>query len=302
MRGPIRNPTSPSVTRFPDKAADLEQAFQTLAVPALELLEPVLDQDPVLAPQGRDVGDRPDGDELQTGSKEALVFPGLAAAGEESLDELVSDADAGQAAIGIARAFENGIEHGQGLGEGRTGKVVVGDDDIDPEVPGPADESLGLDAAVHADDEPGAPLDGDGDPLFLQAVSVLEPLGDEIVRFGPELPQPFEEHDRGQDAVGVVIAEDEDGLAGRDRGEDALDGLVHPGHQKGVVEVVERPVEKEPGALGVGDPAISQDAGDRLGDAGRGGQGGDVRSGRGDFPNRLIHLRQFIMELGGQCN
>ena len=166
---------------LPAQAADVDKAFQIRAVLSAELAEPLLDEDPVLAPQSGDIRDRPDGDELQIMAEIFLRLIREAFSREEGLDQLEGDPDSGQAPVGISRGFENGVENGQGLGELGAGEVMVGDDDVDPELPGPPDKAVGLDAAVHADDETGASFRGDGDVLVLDAVAVLEPLGDEMI-------------------------------------------------------------------------------------------------------------------------
>ena len=101
--------------------------------------------------------------------------------------------------------------------------MMVGDDDVDAEIPGPADEVVGLDAAIDADHEAGALLRGHGDMLGLEPVAVLEALRDEMIDGRAELRERPVEHDHGQDPVGVVIPEDEDAFAGLDRIREIMD-------------------------------------------------------------------------------
>ena len=137
-------------------------------------------------------------------------MPGLL---EQGLDELEDDADAGQAGVRVAGVGEDGVEHGHGVGQAIARPVMVGDDDVDALLPGPGGELDGLDAAVDADDERGAPLDRDADVLVLDAVAVRQALRDEVVDLGAQGRQGLLQHDRRQHAVDVVVAEDEDLLA-----------------------------------------------------------------------------------------
>ena len=89
---------------------------------------------------------------------------------------------------------------------------MVGDDQVDAEL-ARAPRGVGAaDAAVHRDDQRDAVGVQPLDRRRLQAVAVLQPLGDEVHDVGAEQLERAAQDHRGGDAVDVVVAVDGDPL------------------------------------------------------------------------------------------
>ena len=78
----------------------------------------------------------------------------------------------------------------------------------------------------------------------LQAVAVLQPLGDEVDDVGAEQLERAPQDDRRRDAVDVVVAVDGDPLLPRDRRQDAIDRDAHVGERHRIVQMIERRVQE----------------------------------------------------------
>jgi hypothetical protein len=171
---------------------------------------------------------------------------------------------------------------------------MVGDDQVDAGLAGPGREGLGPDAAIDADDEAGAAGPDDVQMLGLDAVAVLQPLGNEVVDVAAQRRQGLVQHDRREDPVHVVVAEDEDLLPGRDGRLEAPDGGLHVLEKKGVEGIVHGPAQEPAGRGRVAEPAVDQGLGQGQGKA----HLGRDRPGRiadlGDVPAHLFHGSQFI--------
>ena len=70
----------------------------------------------------------------------------------------------------------------------------------------------GGDAIVDGDDQPGLALQGGSDGPRADPVSVAVPVGKHVVAFGSDRFEEIEEEGGARDAVGVVVAENEDQL------------------------------------------------------------------------------------------
>ena len=168
----------------------------------------------------------------------------------------------GEAAVGAVRVQER--ERGERLvGDA----VVVDDDDVDAAAARVLEARVVARAAVARDEERRA---GGEDALERgrgEAVAPLEAIGEERDDAAAERAEHVG-HERGAgDAVGVVVAEDGDRLAGADGAGEARGGLGAVLHQRGRREVRERGLEEAGGALLVGEAALHEHVGRGLGDA-----------------------------------
>ena len=100
--------------------------------------------------------------------------------GAERLHELQRDADAGEVLVGIRAVVPLRVDDGERRRQRRARLVVVGDDEVEPELARAQRRFHAADAAVDRDDQLRAlgvqPIDRGG----LQAVAVLQALGDEV--------------------------------------------------------------------------------------------------------------------------
>ncbi len=128
--------------------------------------------------------------------------------------------------------------------------MVVADDEIDAAGGCILDFVDGLDAAVEYDDELDAVVGRIVDDVARYAVALVVAGGYVEINLGVEILEiaVYERH--GSGAVDIVVAVHEYLLFGAHGAVEAVDGLVHVGHEEGVVEVAQRWMEK---FLGLGD-------------------------------------------------
>ena len=158
---------------------------------------------PVLVHERDDVRDRGDGDEIQ-------VPPQLLRArAEERLPELVDDpgaAELGEWIVGRPHRDDRAVR------QLVSRPVVVGDDDVEPQLFRASHLGDRGDPAVDGEDE-GAPVTGQPvERLARDAVPLLEPAREVPGDVRAELPQDEDGERRGADAVRVVVAVDADAL------------------------------------------------------------------------------------------
>ena len=251
-----------------------------------ELVEAKRGDGAVFAGERDGVGDRGDGEELEEAGEELFAdageFFGRCTAGavgcgrlKDGLCELEGDGGSAELFVGIGAAGLVGVEDGEGLGDAGAGvgKVVVGDDEVEAEAGGFFGGGEGADAGVDGDDELDAFSRGVGEAGGLDAVAFAEAMGDVVADVGGDVEVDggaFEgglEQDRGDGAVDVVVAVDEDGLLREEGGAEALDGGAHSEHEVGGVELGEVGMEEGAGGFRGGEVAAGEDGGDGFGEA-----------------------------------
>ena len=159
---------------------------------------------PVLVHERDDVGDRRDRDEIEVPPQ--LLRPRA----EERLTELVDDpgsAELREWIVGRPRRDDRAVR------QLVSRPVVVGDDDVEPQLFRAGHLGDRGDPAVHGDDE-GAPVAGQSvERLAGDAVALLEPAREVPGDVCAELPQDEHGERRGADPVRVVVAVDTDALS-----------------------------------------------------------------------------------------
>ena len=116
--------------------------------------------------------------------------------------------------------------------------MVVGDDDLDPQLLRQGDLLDSGDPAVDGDQQLRAALGQLLDVGRAQPVAVGQPVGDQPVALGAQLAQRADQDRRRADAVDVEVAVDGDPLARLDRREDPLDDRRHRAELARVVGLV----------------------------------------------------------------
>ncbi len=239
------------------QARHFQQRAQADLVRALrEQVEPELGDDAVLPHQRYDVGQRAKGGDLHEGRQ-----PGrLAGSAAERLHQLQRDADARKVLVRIRAVVALGVDDGNGHRQVGAGLVVVGDDEIDPELARAHCRFVSPDAAVHRDDHRGTFRVQPIDRRRLQPVAVLQAVGDEVADIAAQhLHRPPKDDGRG-DAVDIVVAVDDDALAGGECPLEAGDGRLQPRQAHGIVEMVEGWPKESAGVVGIGQSALDQQA------------------------------------------
>ena len=188
------------------------------------------------------------------------IAPGSRVQGLGQLEHHARPAQLGERILGRSGAHPRARRQ-------RVGRpVVIGDDDVDPELRGAGHRVDGRDAAVDRDEQANAVARQPLDRLDGQAVALVEPAREMRLDLGAE-PAQHRHGKRGRaDAVRVVVAVDADRLAGRDR---ALEAHARGGHVAQKHRIVRRAVlvEERPRRIGGRMAAPDQHLGGRPPDA-----------------------------------
>ena len=148
--------------------------------------------------------------------------------------QLEGHADAGEILVGVAAVGSMGIHHCHGPGEDILALMMVGDDQIDAQLPAQLRLGHSGDAAVYGDDEfdPFAVQLPDGDGV--QPVALLQPPGDVADAVRPMAAQKVRQQAGGGDPVHIIVAENGHFLSPGQGETHPSGGQIHIRHQKGV--------------------------------------------------------------------
>ena len=148
--------------------------------------------------------------------------------------QLEGHAHAGKILMGIAAVRAVGVYHSRCGGKRLLALMMVGNNQVNPQLPAQLRLTDGGDAAVHGDDQLDALVvklvDGDG----VQAVALLQAAGNVAHRVGAVAAEKIRQQAGGGDAVHIVVAEHGDLLPPGHGKSHPAGGLVHIRHQKGV--------------------------------------------------------------------
>ena len=219
------------------QSADLDDRQQSFRRLAVEVFQPEIGQNTVLAHQRHDVrGDRHDQQVQQR--HDLLEGDGVFLC--IGLHELESHAAARQFVERVGAIDPLGVQNGYGLGNLLGREVVVADDEIHAFRLRIDNLFRGFDAAVQGDDKPHALAGGEVDTFDRNTVSFGITVGDvEHQVFVPDLAQELVNQRDGRAAVHVVVAVNHDLLIVRNGPFDPLDRPVHVLHQERIVQVGE---------------------------------------------------------------
>ena len=245
---------------------ELDQPGQAGAATGAEVFKAVLYEQPVLVDQRHDVGDRSKGRQADR-PQERLPEPGRHAGGAarprgDRPRQFEGHAGPAEAAEWIGRVWEAGVHEHVGRGQGGGEVMVVGDDQLQPEVAGMLRLRDRRDPAVDRDHEAHALRRQRRERLGVEAVALFLPARHVPRGLGVERLQAADEDRGGAHAVGIVVAVDRDLPAGLGGSQDPLGGLGHAGEGFGVAEVGERAVEKRLDGGGIGDAPGHEQASD----------------------------------------
>ena len=139
--------------------------------------------------------------------------------------------DAGKMLERVRAIRAAGVDDGHGVRKLRRRLVVIGDDDVQPEVVRDGHLRSSRDAAVNGDDEARAPLRQPAKRVNPEAVAIAIAMWDEHLDAGAKRPKcPLEQRSAAQ-AVHVVVAVNHDRLTTIERPFDAHHGGFQPSHR-----------------------------------------------------------------------
>ena len=152
-----------------------------------------------------------------------------------------------------------GVHHRCGGGQRVFALVVIGDHHVHAKSGGKGHLLHGGDAAVHRDNE-GHPLVGQGvDGLQVEAVPLLQTVGDVGGHMPPHAPQAVGKQAGGGDAVHIVVPVDRQVLPCLQRPAHPRRRPVHVPQQHGVQHRFRSRGEQPPGLVRLGDAPGGQD-------------------------------------------
>ena len=73
--------------------------------------------------------------------------------------------------------------------------------------------------------------------IFLESIAIMNSVGETIGYFAADFREKFKKESRRADAIHIIVSENNDTLSFFPCEEDAIDCLVHIGHQRWVVKV-----------------------------------------------------------------
>ena len=227
-------------------AADPEQRAHTLPLSPRDRLEPQRHQNPVLILQRHDV--RHGGQRREVQILPARLQP------QQRLRQLEGHPRAAQAAEGIVS--QQRVERRVGRTGLQPQAVMVGYDHAHAQPPGHAHLLVVGDAQVHRDQH-AIVL---GQPLHRRKVQAVARLAQRRIGVCPEAKaaQGLRHQRAGADAVHVVIAVDHHGQPALPRVRKNRQRFRHAVHAQGIVQPLQRWVQKGVGLLRVGDAARVQ--------------------------------------------
>ena len=208
-------------------------------------LQPPADDGAVLPGHEHHVRHRADGGQGAVALEEGLRL-GL----PQGQDQLEGHAHPGQVLEGVGAVAPAGVHHGHRLRQYLLALVVVGDDQVQSDLPREAGLLHAGDAAVDGDHQGHALVPEGPQCVPPQAVAVLDAAGDVLDAVRPLGAQVVDQEDGGGDAVHVVVAEDGHALPPLQGQTDAPDRLVHILHEEGGVLQMPLPDQEGPGFAG----------------------------------------------------
>ena len=161
---------------------------------------------------------------------------------------------------GIGAIPPAGVHHRCGRGKLLFALVVVGDDDVQPQALGVLSLLDGGDAAVYSDDDRRALFSQPLHRPLVQAVALLQTIGDIGQNFATLAAEEIGKQTGGGNAVHIIIPIDGDGLALLQSGLQPFDGLVHVGHLHRVMKLLPL-IEQPPGPRRIGNAPGGEDLG-----------------------------------------
>ena len=212
-------------------AGDIGQRGDAGIAAARQDLEPLRDQRAVDAGQRHHVADGPEGDQVEPRREVGLRAAGVAAAvAQGAVDrdhQQEGDADRGELLVrgGVVEAV--GIDDGVGRRQRRRRQMVVDDDHVEPRRGRLGESVEGDDAAIQRHHHRRPFLTQPAQRRRVGAVALGQAVGNVEAGVAADGAQEAQQERRGGGAVDVVVAEQGDPLAARDRPRQPRRRLVH---------------------------------------------------------------------------
>ena len=211
---------------------DFEQCSESGIHRRSQTFQSQLGEDAVFSGQRNSIGDSGDRNHFHERLQQPRSIAFRNSALDQGLRQLESHARAAQFLARVPATLLIRIDHRQRRRNPlRTGKVMVGDDQVHAQPPGGFGGSESPDAHVHADDEPDTCRGRLLDDVVAHVVAVADAVRNmEFRRAAAQFNGGLEDYDCGG-AIDIVVAVDQDRLFVLDGGFDPVNGRLHAGHE-----------------------------------------------------------------------
>ena len=232
---------------LPRQAAHVQQRLQPDRVgAAAQPLQAQTRNHPVLPGERHHVSNRPDCRQLEK-RRHPFQVAGLHA---QAVHQLEGDPHASKILVRIRAVETPGVDHGKRRRQVRLRLVMVGDDEVYPELRRPPAGRLAPYPAVDRHHDAHAHIVQALDARGLQAVTIPEPLGDEVHDVAAEQFHHPAQHHRRRDAVNVIVAVHRNAFLAGDGGQQSFNTGRQVGQQERVVQLIKRRMQKAGRRLG----------------------------------------------------
>ena len=203
---------------------------------AIELLEPIVRQDPILVPQLHQIGGAADGDQVDEIVETSLV---RSVAHGKGLHELEAHPASGELLEWVSRVGSLRIEQRHAIGSLTSRQVVVADDDVDAQLGCLLDHQYLFRPAVERDQQGTAALLGEVQCLVRDPAPLRVAVRYVKLEQRRDLSQVLVYQRHGGRPVDIVVAVDQYPLLITDRLIDPPDCCVHILHEEGIVQLAQ---------------------------------------------------------------
>ena len=272
--------------RLSQQAGGVEQRAQTDGVRTPgQQVEPQLRDDPVLTTQWHHVGHRTERSHLDEPRQPACTVGSLA----QRLHELEGDADTGEVLVRVWTIGTLWVDDREGRRQRGVRLVMVRHHQVETQLACPSGGRQTPDAAVHRHHHGYLPRRETFDRGRFEPVSVLDPVRNEMHDVRSEQLEQAPDDDGRRHPVDVVVAMHGNALPAVDGAQQSVDRQRKIHQLEGVVEMVERRMEKPLRLIGDRNPPDHQETRyDRV-DPQRGRQGGCLRLVAGEvLPDDVV--------------
>jgi hypothetical protein len=222
----------------------------------------MFDHGAVFARERHHVGYRGDGDQLQQRCRNALDFGRRPIEPRhQRLRQLECHARPAQILLRVGAVRPIGVEHRQRPRQDGFGQMMIGDDHVDAQLPGPLHHGGGANSGIHADDQPDTLGGGLLHHISAHAVAIFQPVRDVIAGAPAGQLDDLEQEDDRECAIHVVVAVDQDFLVVANGGQQAVNGRLYVSQQRGGMKVGEGGRKKSARCRRIQEAAPGQHAG-----------------------------------------
>lgn len=234
----------------------------------IEPLEAAAYQDPVLSDQRHQIGDSPERDQIQIGTDidvERGAQTRLASALDQGVRQLEREARRTKLAKGRSTDRRRlGVDQGDGAGRRSADLMMVEHQDIHAPAGEPFDRRERRGAAIHGEEKRcGEFVEAVFHARLAQAIAFLHSMREIIAHRPAQSAQYLGEQGGRRHPIHIIVAKNDDWLAGFSRAEQPLDGHRHVGQEERIGEVLQPRLDEAGDGLRLAQPPVEEALGQK---------------------------------------